>query len=927
MPRFWRLLALLLICLAASFCERAIAAEEGDKSGDEFFERRIRPLLAANCFSCHGKEKKGGLSLESRRGMLAGGEGGTVVALGKPDESRLMKAVRYADEELQMPPSAKLADADIALLKEWIERGAPWPESKGPAAGFIRTSGIITEQDRQFWSFQPVKPQSQPAVKDATWLRSPVDSFVLAALEAEKLAPAKEADKRTLIRRASFDLTGLPPTMDETSSFLADESPDAYERLIDRLLASPRFGERWGRHWLDVARYAEDQAHTFAARMYPGGWRYRDWVIGSLNADIPYRQFITEQIAADLTEGENKVARMPALGFFALGPIYYADAGCAPKAQADEMDDRIDTLTRGFLGLTVSCARCHDHKFDPISTKDYYALAGVFASTEYLEAPMAPPDVVAAYDQKVARVKEQEKAVEDARNETQREIRESLALQSGKYIVAGWKLQNKRNSQQVRSGDQIGAVLGVVTAKLVAADIAKDADLRSFVVEAWAKFLTGENVQKKPYLVAWKNAVAAQDAKTDLSADAAALAAIQTIADQLQKDITVALDKRRAKEPLDKTAEELLKDIVDDNKGPCGIQREQKDQIDKLISEERRKKNEDLKKELEERKKQVGEKYPVAHCIKDGAAKNLHVYIRGNYKEQGDEVPRRFLEILTSGEAKPFSQGSGRLELAQAIASDQNPLTARVLVNRVWQQHFGRGLVGTPSNFGMLGERPTHPELLDDLAGRFMAGGWSLKWLHRQMMLSSVYRASSEFKPENYQRDPDNRLLWRMNRRRLDIEAWRDSLLTASGNLDLSLGGQSVDLTKDNNRRRTLYAAVSRHNLNSTLRLFDFPDPNLTSERRSSTTVPMQQLFVMNGEFMVSQAKSLATRLQIESADDSARIRFAYQLLFSREPTEKELQVGTTFLKAAESQPDVKLTAWERYTQALLGTNEFVFVD
>jgi hypothetical protein len=367
---------------------------------------------------------------------------------------------------------------------------------------------------------------------------------------------------------------------------------------------------------------------------------------------------------------------------------------------------------------------------------------------------------------------------------------------------------------------------------------------------------------------------------------------------------------------------------VDDNKGPCGIQREQKDQIEKLASAERKKKNDELKKELEERKKQVGEKYPVAHCIKDGAAKNLHVYIRGNYKEQGDEVPRRFLEILCGpGEAKPFSQGSGRLELAQAIASEQNPLTARVLVNRVWQQHFGRGLVGTPSNFGMLGERPTHPELLDDLASRFMTSGWSLKWLHRQIMLSSVYRASSEFKPENYQRDPDNRLLWRMNRRRLDIESWRDSLLTASGNLDLSLGGQSVDMVKDSNRRRTLYAAVSRHNLNSTLRLFDFPDPNLTSERRSSTTVPMQQLFVMNGEFMVSQAKSLAARLQIESADDSARIRFAYQLLFSREPSEKELQVGTTFLKAAESTPDVKLTPWERYTQALLGTNEFVFVD
>jgi hypothetical protein len=807
-----------------------------------------------------------------------------------------------------MPPSAKLPEQDIALLKEWIQRGAPWPESSGSSAGFIRTSGAITAEDRQFWSFQPVKPQAQPAVKDAAWLRQSIDSFVLAALEAEGLEPAKEADKRTLLRRASFDLTGLPPTLEEVSSFLADESPDTYERLIDRLLASPRYGERWGRHWLDVARYAEDQAHTFEARMYPGGYRYRDWVIGSLNADLPYNRFVQDQIAGDLQGDGDKMSRFPPLGFFALGPIYYADAGCAPKAQADEMDDRIDTLTRGFLGLTVSCARCHDHKFDPISTKDYYALAGVFASTEYFEAPLAPPDVVAAYDQKVTRVKEQEKAIEEARNQTQREIRESLAGQTGKYAVAAWKLQNKRKLDE----------------KFATETIAKEADLREFVVEAWAKFLSGDNVQKKPYLAAWKDAAAAQDVKTDLSADATALAAIQAVAEKLEKNVAFAIDMRRKKESLDKAAEELLKDIVDDNKGPCGIQ---KDQFDKLASEEQRKALGALRKELEERKKQVGEKYSVAHSIKDGAPKNLHVYIRGNYKEQGDEVPRRFLEILTAGEVKPFSQGSGRLELAQAIVSEQNPLTARVLVNRVWQQHFGRGLVGTPSNFGMLGERPTHPELLDDLAGRFMAGGWSLKWLHRQIMLSSVYRASSEFKPDNYQRDPDNRLLWRMNRRRLDIEAWRDSLLTASGNLDLSLGGQSLDMAKSENRRRTLYAAVSRHNLNSTLRLFDFPDPNLTSERRVSTTVPMQQLFVMNGEFMVSQAKSLAARLQTESADDQARIRVAYQLLFSREPSEKELQLGASFLKVAESTPDVKLTPWERYTQALLGTNEFAFVD
>ena len=307
MPRFWHLSALLL-CFLAGLLANVTSAGDTDKAGDEFFERKIRPLLAANCFSCHGKEKNGGLSLESRAGLLAGGDGGTVVALGKPDDSRLIKAVKYADEELQMPPSAKLAEQDIALLNEWIERGAPWPASSGPTAGFIRTSGVITAQDRQFWSFQLVKPQAQPAVNNAAWLRQPIDSFVLASLESEKLQPAKEADKRTLLRRSSFDLTGLPPTMEDVTTFLADDSPDAYDRLIDRLLASPSYGERWGRHWLDVARYAEDQAHTFAARMYPGGYRYRDWVIGSLNSDLPYNDFVKEQIAADLIDGGDKVA-------------------------------------------------------------------------------------------------------------------------------------------------------------------------------------------------------------------------------------------------------------------------------------------------------------------------------------------------------------------------------------------------------------------------------------------------------------------------------------------------------------------------------------------------------------------------------------------------------------------------------------------
>jgi cytochrome c553 len=920
-----RLAPILLLLVALLMHNDALAGEE---TNEEFFERRIRPLLVQHCYSCHGKgQTKGGLSLEHRAAMLAGGESGTAVVLNKPEQSLLIRAIEY--DELQMPPNGKLAEAEIKLFQDWIARGAPWPETKEGASG-IRTPGAITPADRQFWSFQPIRAQPQPAVRDATWPREGLDTFILARLEAEKLAPVAEAEEQSLLRRATFDLTGLPPTIDEAEAFAGDESPDAYERLLDRLLASPRYGERWARHWLDVARYAEDQAHTFQARQYPSGYRYRDYVIDSLNADLPYDRFVQEQIAGDLLEGEDAARRLPALGFFALGPVYYADAGCAPKAIADELDDRVDTLSRGLLGLTVSCARCHDHKFDPVTMRDYYALAGVFASSKYLEAPLAPTEVVAKYDEAVARVKEQEKTLADVQKDVSRETRQTLSAQTSQYILAAWKLQNRRKT---KSNTSAGA-------------IANKEKLHDFAVEAWAKFLSADNLAKKPYLQDLKAVLDGQDAKADLSEDAAALTAAKQATDELQSQVVAANTAKQeleakyaadlaaaapeskdkiAKPALDKSQAELLKDLVEDAKGPFAIPN---DKLDKVAVGENHQRIAAAKKELEERKKAVGPKYPFAHSLTEGEPKNLKLHLRGDHKTLGDEAPRRFLEVLTSGAPTLFTQGSGRRELAQQIASDENPLTARVIVNRIWQHTFGRGLVGTPSNLGMLGERPTHPELLDDLASRFLAHGWSRKWLLRQLMASAVYRLSSDGAPKQFERDPDNRLLWRMNRRRLDIEAWRDAALASAGNLDLALGGPSIDLNSSGNRRRTLYAVVSRHNLNATLRLFDFPDPNLTSERRISTTVPMQQLFVMNSEFTIREAKSLAERVQREvTSDDATRIELAYRLLLARSPTESERKLGVEFLQAATMSPDVKLTPWERYAQALLASNEFAFVD
>jgi hypothetical protein len=555
-------------------------------------------------------------------------------------------------------------------------------------------------------------------------VRSPIDRFVLAKLEAKGLRPAAAADKRTLIRRATFDLIGLPPTVEEIDAFLTDNAPDAFAKVIDRLLASPHYGERWGRHWLDVARYGEDQAHSFQPRKYPDGFRYRDWVVKAFNTDVPYDHFIQMQIAGDLLEGPDRADRLAALGYFALGPVYYG------RAVADELDDRIDTLCRGFLGLTVACARCHDHKFDPIPTRDYYSLMGVFASTDYKE-----------------------------------------------YVLTG-------------AGN---------------------------------------------------------------------------------------IDDKTASDPTDKMARDKKK----------GVSRP-----------------------------------PVIHSLTEGPKPaNMRIHIRGNPANLGEEAPRRFLAILAGDNPPLFTKGSGRLELAQAIAGKDNPLTARVMVNRVWMHHFGRGLVATPSNFGSLGEPPTHPELLDWLADRFMADGWSIKALHREIMLSAVYQLSCRPDEHDAQADPDNRLLWRMNRRRLDVEPWRDAMLAVSGTLDQTVGGPSADLVSADNRRRTLYGSVSRHNLDPLLRLFDFPDPNLTSDRRAVTVVPLQQLFVLNSEFMARQARLLAARLTAEGGDDAARIRRAFPLVYGRPPTEREVQLGIQFLDAGSS------GAWEEYAQVLLSANEFAFVD
>lgn len=603
----------------------------------------------------------------------------------------------------------------LAWLAAWLV--VTWPGTA--ATDTDKATPIDWEKARKWWAYQAPQKNELPAVSNSAWPSQRIDHFILARLDSEQLTPSPETTKRILARRLYLDLTGLPPTPAEMAAFLSDETGDAYERLVEELMQRRAFGERLASMWLNNVRYAEDQAHQVGANtafFYPNAYRYREWVIDAFNNDVPYDKFIRKQLAADLIK-DTPTGDLPALGFIGLGHKYYNRGRLDVKAE--EWAEQVDTLTRSLLGLTVACAQCHDHKYDAFTQKDYYALAGVFASTDLVD-----------------------------------------------------------------------------------------------------RMADGSEIKK---------------------------------------------DTEAAKKRID-----------------------------------------------------------TIHMVHDKKPQNLHVFLRGNTQTKGDIVPRRFLRVLSEGEPKPFTQGTGRLELAESIVSPDNPLTARVVVNRVWSMFFGRGLVTTPSNFGLLGTKPSHPALLDDLAVRFMENGWSMKRLIREMVLSSTYRQCSDESEANRAIDPGNTHLWRMNRRRLSIEQWRDSILAAGDNLERT-GGKSLELTDKKNVRRTVYARVSRKKLNDMLMQFDYPDPNVHAAKRSATTTAMQKLFVMNNRFMVEQAKRLAKRVTGDSPDASAeQVQSIYDILYNRKPSAAELDLALGFLQLpAES----RLTRWEQYSHALLAANEMSFID
>jgi hypothetical protein len=874
--RLWPLLLATPLLLGATADPRS-----------EFFEMRVRPLLASNCFSCHTSTRMGGLEMKSREAFLKGGKSGPAITSGEPEHSLLIQAVSYTNEKLKMPPSGKLKEADIEVLVRWIREGAVWPEAAASAPK--SPDYVIRAEQRQFWSFQPVHKPDLPSVKDQAWPKAPIDRFVLAALESKNLKPARPADKRTLIRRAYFDLIGLPPTPDQVDAFINDKSPDAFAKVVDQLLASPHYGERWGRHWLDVARYSDDKLNSTQDEPYPNAFRYRDWVVQAFNDDMPYDVFVKAQLAGDLLPQKQKL--VAGLGFYGLSPEF--------------QDDRVDVTTRGFLALTVACAQCHDHKFDPIPTKDYYSLLGIFNSTKRSEWPLAPEDVVKRRKDHEKKIADQEALIADYIRKQSDQLGEILASSSAKYLKAAAQVKN--NGVSVASAASEGK-LDQETLERWVAYLATPAMEHPFL-KNWVDPQIQEKFQetllaviREKRSVDEQNLIRLGGSKDRSVLSGADLVSLSHDKFILWRDMFNA--EYRVNEPY-RRGEGVL--YYGDNKLDRFLTGPWKDHLDQLRAD------------LKHLKETMPPEYPFLHTIADiDKPRNERVHIRGAADNLGDEVPRHSLSILCNGTPAAFSDGSGRLQLAESIADPNNPLTARVMVNRIWQAYFGTGIVRTASNFGQLGERPSNPELLDYLAARFVESKWSIKAIHREIVLSAMYALSAESIPQNESADPENRLTWRANRHRLDAESVRDSMLAVTGQLDPTVGGQAKWMD-ENYKRRTLYAFVSRRRPDPTLELFDFPNANETSEHRDVTSTPLQGLYFLNSGFVLKQSSALAERVAGEK-DDAVRIKKAYRLLYYREPSAEELKLGLDFVSKGAS-------AWQRYAQILLSSNEFLFVN
>ncbi len=927
------------------------ASEKMDPAGVEFFEKNVRPILMDRCYKCHSAQEgvsKGGLIMDTRAGLLAGGDTGAAVVPNDISRSLLIKAVHQTDPDLSMPPrkaGAKLPDAQIAILEKWVSMGAPAPIG----AGAVKLTGL-SQKARDHWAFKPVTSPEVPQVSNPAWCQNEIDNFILAKLDENNLVPSAPTEGETLLRRLNYDLIGLPPTSAEVDAFARDyknaQAVDNYamqrgqparsvtrlvEKTVDRLLASPQYGERWARHWLDTARYSDTRGVAKAGRgegdIFPNAWTYRDYVIDSLNRDKPYDQFIIEQLAADrLPDLAKDDPRLAALGFVTVGKRF--------DNNDDTIDERIDTTTKAFLGLTVACARCHDHKFDPIPTADYYSLHGVFASTT---EPLVEPEIRTTRVGTAAERADFEKRMKELTTANAKGyynyIREQLATLhkdfAGRALssMAGIRSPRTAELQKTYKFETVREIetsilvnkKSPITAPLAFLRTVAADEFEQKAPEILSRVISDTNIAVNPLVVE-----ALKDLKPKTFDDVAL--AYQGLFKKYSKQIALHIDHRstpgRLGDKDDKAIAQLaawpwpLPNFEDISTTPT---------LTQLIL------TRDFCQPWQDKPNFRNNIIPVkyfslervnalelTHAGGIGSAmvvtdvprpKNSYIFLRGDRNKKGPEVPRQFLEIITGPSRQPFTEGSGRRELALAIASRTNPLTARVMVNRLWMHHFGAGIITTPDDFGNMSEKPSHPELLDWLANNFVNNGWSLKKMHRLMLTSQAYRQSANpqqnpnhgkfFGTDPLVKDADNRLLWRANLRRLDFESIRDAMILLTGKMDAAIGGRPVNITDEPiSYRRSIYGFIDRERLSDLQSQFDFSDPDMANTRRGTTIVPQQALFFMNNALSVEVARAVSARPEVVNAiSDDSRISTLYRIMFQRTPSSDETRLAKEFIR------------------------------
>ncbi len=945
--------------LALGFFTAGVLAAEPTGEQAEFFTKKIQPILAENCFKCHSHEAtkiKGGLLLDSREAALQGGDSGPAVVPGDPDKSLLIKAVSYTDPELQMPPKdKKLPDEQIALLREWIKVGAPWPPSAAKPQSEVRNP-------KSHWSFQPIRQAPVPKVKDRGWAKNEIDRFVFQKLAVAKLKPSPPADRAALIRRASYALVGLPPSPEDVAAFERDRGHEAFARVVDRLLASPHFGECWGRHWLDVARFAESSG---GGRTMPfkDAWRYRDYVIESFNADAPYNRFVREQIAGDLLPHENIEQRrrqLIATSFLALGPTNYEEQD-KQALRMDIIDEQLDTIGKAFFGLAIGCARCHDHKFDPIPQRDYYAMAGIFGSVRSLHN----------YTDNVANWVNVPLPLDPAR-EAEMQAHETQIAAVEARLKEAKALAAKANAKVASSSEMKGRPVepslfpGIVVDDTAAKHVGewKHSVYSNSYIGSGALHDLNQGKGEKTLTFAPELPESGRyEVRFAFIAGTERSQNTPITIFHADGEVTVRVDQTQPP-PIDGRFVSLgtfrfdkngTGYVLVSNEGTQGhvsadaVQFLPTEMITPPAEERAAAKSSanDLAaaaKRLEQELKQLrerGPKRPLAMSIAEDEIADMRIAIRGNLRNLGQTAPRGFLSALPPASPPMPNNESGRRELADWIASPQNPLAARVIVNRVWHWLFGAGLVRTTDNFGATGELPSHPELLDHLAARFIEHGWSVKWLLREIMLSATWQQSSASRADGLAADVDNRLLWRMNRRRMEAEAMRDTILTVSGQLRREIGGTTLESSSDVNpndtgtqnleygwrftdTRRSVYTPAFRNNRLELFNAFDWADPNLVTGQRNVSTVAPQALYLLNHPFIIEQAKLAAAATAALS--DRERIERAYRLALTRPPTDRERALALSFVSKAASAGE-RERAWTQFFQTIFACVDFRHIE